>query len=373
MEAELMGMRTRSATRNAVRWMVLFLLLQYLGSHPSFTAAGEEGKGGHVTIGIMKYFHYPNSVFWSNFFGDVEHDSSTDCCYRGGGLPASDQTPAAHISIATELRKLSSTRVETFHTFLGGTAEHSADDMMPPEQRCTRGIALASLKCIYKWNEGAFLDSSSDGYGVSFFRGSFYSLIGAGPMNGYKAYWGPMLPLHGQLFLVLRMKTNEVDDQATWYDAYARVLYDPDTPEKTFGVVCETQEGYVVSTTTLPPNVGVPWLHKRWYVFLIAILVPVIAAVVLITACFCRCRGVDDELKWVVHMVLREVKSEPFHAIDRDGGIHNVGSQMTRHSTLGDEVPSTSSSGREEAEVPKVITNQETTVYDDEDVPNYSF
>ncbi|EKF28899.1 hypothetical protein MOQ_007336, partial [Trypanosoma cruzi marinkellei] len=339
MEAELMGMRTRSATRNAVRWMVLFLLLQYLGSHPSFTAAGEEGKGGHVTIGIMKYFHYPNSVFWSNFFGLIDYTSSRHSCYNGGGLLASDQTPASHISIAAELRGLASTGVETFRTFLGGNAEHSADDM-PDEQRCVRREYFASLKCIYKWNEGAFLDSSSDGYGVPFFRGSMYSLIGAGPMNGYKAYWGPKLPGHGQLFLMFCMNTNEAEKDATWYDGQYRPSFDPETPEETFGVVCETQEGYVVSTTTLPPNVEVPWLHKRWYVILIAILVPVIAAVVLITACFCRCRGVDDELKWVVHMVLREVKSEPFHAIDRDGGIYNVGSQMMRHSTLSDEVSS---------------------------------
>ncbi|EKF28892.1 hypothetical protein MOQ_007343, partial [Trypanosoma cruzi marinkellei] len=354
--------------RNAVRWMVLFLLLQCLGSHPSFTAAGEEGKGGHVNIGITRYFHYPNSAFRSNFRGLIAYTSSRDSCYRGGGLLASDQTPASHISIATELRGLASIRVATFRTYLGGNAEHSGDYKMPPEQKCLRGVVLASLKCIYKWNEGAFLDRSSDGYGVPFYIGSLYSLIGAGPMNGYKAYWGPVLPGHGQLFLVFCMNTNEAEKDATWYDGRYMPLEDPETPEETFGVVCEIQEGYVVSTTTLPPNVEVPWLHKRWYVILMAILVPVIAAVVLITACFCRCRGVDDELKWVVHMVLREVKSEPFHAIDRDGGIYNVGSQMTRHSTLSDEVPSTSSSGREEAEVPKLITNQETTVYDDGDV-----
>ncbi|EKF28852.1 hypothetical protein MOQ_007385 [Trypanosoma cruzi marinkellei] len=235
MEAELMGMRTRSATRNAVRWMVLFLLLQYLGSHPSFTAAGEEGKGGHVTIGIMKYSHYPNSAFRSNFEGAVAYSTSCECCYNGGSLPASDQTPAAHISIATELRKLSSTRVETFHTFLGGNAWHSAENDIPDEQKCVRGQYFASLKCIYKWNEGAFLDRSSDGDGVPFFIGSMYSLIGAGPMNGYKAYWGPKLPGHGQLFLVLRMDTDKAEKDATWYDGQYRPFRDPETPEKTFG------------------------------------------------------------------------------------------------------------------------------------------
>ncbi|EKF33449.1 hypothetical protein MOQ_002684 [Trypanosoma cruzi marinkellei] len=366
-----MGMRTRSATRNAVRWMVLFLLLQCLGSHPSFTAAGEEGKGGHVNIGITRYFHYPYSVFWSNFFGLVDYTNSRDSCYNGGGLPASSQTPAAHISIAAELRKLSSS-VETLRAYLGGTAEHSAY-MMPFEQRCTRGEKKASISCIYKWNEGAFLDSSPDGNGVSFFMGSMYSLIGAGPMNGYKAYWGPKLPGHGQLFLMLRMDTDKLDEWATWYDGQGIALYDVETPVETFGVVCETQEGYVVSTTTLPPKVEVPWLYKRWYVILIAIWVPVVAAVVLITACFCRCRGADDESMWVVHMVLREVKSEPFYAIDRDGGIYNVGSQMTRHSTLSDEVPMNNHYAYQNVEVPNMIKNQETTLYDDGDVFNYSF
>ncbi|EKF28708.1 hypothetical protein MOQ_007536, partial [Trypanosoma cruzi marinkellei] len=233
---------------------------------------------------------------------------------------------------------------------------------------CKRSVALASLKCIYKWNQGAFLEHSSDGNGVSFYRGSMYSLIGAGPMNGYKAYWGHNLPGNGQLFLILSMNTKEVDDQATWYDGQGIAKYDKKTPKKTFGVACETQEGYVVSTTTLPPDVEVPWLHKRWYVILIAILVPAIAAVAIIIACFCRCRGVDDELKWVVPMVLREVSDEPFYAIDRGDGIYNDDGQMMRHSMLGDEVPRTSFSGSEEAEVPKVIRNQETTVYDDGDV-----
>ncbi|EKF28231.1 hypothetical protein MOQ_008029 [Trypanosoma cruzi marinkellei] len=210
----------------------------------------------------MKYSHYPNSVFWSNFHGVVAYTSSCDSCYNGGSLLASDQTPAAHISIATELRKLSSTRVETFRTYLGGTAKDSRDDM-PSEQKCTSGEKEASLKCIYKWNEGAFLDRSSDGYGVPFYIGSLYSLIGAGPMNGYKAYWGPKLPGHGQLFLVLRIDTDKAEKDATWYDGQYRPFRDPETPEKTFGVVCETQEGYVVSTTTLPPNVEVSWVAEE--------------------------------------------------------------------------------------------------------------
>ncbi|PBJ73703.1 hypothetical protein BCY84_03362 [Trypanosoma cruzi cruzi] len=365
MEAEAMGIRTRSATRNAVRWMVLFLLLQYLGSHPSFAAAGEEEK--HVTIGITRYFHYANSIFKTNFATRVDYTNSQVSCYNGGGLLASDQTPAAHISIAAQLRELASKEVETFRTYLGGTAEYTANST-PPEQRCLRGERRASLKCIYKWNEGAFIDSSSDGHGVSFFRGTMYTLIGAGPMNGYDAYWGPELPKHGQLFLMLRMDTDQSDKNATWYDGQGVPKYDKETPENTFGVVCETQEGYVVSTTTLPPTVEISWVHKRWYVILIAILVPVIVAVALITVCFCRCRGADDESKWVVHMVLREVSSEPLHPIDEDGGIYGDDSPMMRYSTLGDGVPMNTPSGYENVEVPRVIKNQETTVYDDGDV-----
>ncbi|KAF8294427.1 hypothetical protein TcYC6_0102430 [Trypanosoma cruzi] len=360
-----MGIRTRSATRNAVRWMVLFLLLQYLGSHPSFTAAGEEEK--HVTIVITKYFHHANSIFSSNFGGRVDYTNSQVSCFNGGGLLASDQTPAAHVSIAAELRELASKKVETFRSFLGGTAEYTADSA-PSEQRCLRGERRASLKCIYKWNEGAFLDSSSDGHGVSFFRGTMYTLIGAKAMNGYDAYWGPKLPGHGQLFLMFRMDTSQSYEKATWYDGQGVPWYDGETPEKTFGVVCETQEGYVVSTTTLPPAVEISWVQKNWYFVLAAILVPVIVAVVLITACFCRCRGADDESKWVVHMVLREVNGKPFHVTDRNGGIYNDDSQMMRYSTLGDGVPMTAPFAYENVEVPKVIKNQETTVYDDGDV-----
>ncbi|EKF27802.1 hypothetical protein MOQ_008465, partial [Trypanosoma cruzi marinkellei] len=270
-----------------------------------------------VVIGITKYFHYPNWIFGTNFGGRIDYSNSRFACYQGGGLLASSQTPTAHVSIAAELRKLASGKGETFRTYLGGTAQYTAD-MTSPERRCERTVASASLKCIYKWNQGAFLEHSSDGNGVSFYRGSMYSLVGAGPMNGYKAYWGHNLPGNGQLFLMLCMNTNEVDDQATWYDGQGYPKLDEKTPEETFGVACETQEGYVVSTTTLPPDVEVPWLHKRWYVILIAILVPAIAAVAIIIACFCcRFRGVDDELKWLVHMVLREVSDEPFYAIDR--------------------------------------------------------
>ncbi|RNF20865.1 hypothetical protein TcG_03300 [Trypanosoma cruzi] len=127
MEAEAMGIRTRSATRNAVRWMVLFLLLQYLGSHPSFAAAGEEEK--HVTIGITRYFHYANSIFKTNFATRLDYTNSQVSCYNGGGLLASDQTPAAHISIPAQLRELASKKVETFRTYLGGTAEYTANSM----------------------------------------------------------------------------------------------------------------------------------------------------------------------------------------------------------------------------------------------------
>ncbi|PWV12788.1 hypothetical protein C3747_48g100 [Trypanosoma cruzi] len=353
MEAEAMGIRTRSATRNAVRWMVLFLLLQYLGSHPSFTAAGEE----HVTIGITKYFHHAHSVFKTNFGYRVDYTNSQVSCFNGGGLLASDQTPAAHISIAAELRKLASKKIETFRTYLGGTAQYTADSA-PSEQRCLRGERRASLKCIYKWKEGAFLDSSSDGHGVSFFRGTVYTLIGAGPMNGYDAYWGNKLPGHGQLFLMLRMDTDQNDKKATWYDGQGVPRYDGETPEDTFGVVCETQEGYVVSTTTLPPTVEISWVRKNWYFVLIAILVPVIVAVAIITVCFCRCRGADDESKWVVHMVLREVNGKPFHVTEGDGGIYSDDSPMMRYSTLGDVVPMTTPSGYEEADAPKAIKSE---------------
>ncbi|EAN94901.1 hypothetical protein, conserved [Trypanosoma cruzi] len=368
MEVEFLGMRTRSATRNAVRWTVLFLLLQYLGSHPSFTAAGKVEEG-HVVIEIVKYFHYANPIFFENYAGDVSYFSSDDACHLGGGVLSADQTPAAHVAIAGELRKTAVPKYKTSHVYLGGDADHEATPTTDPKKRCGRGLKWATLNCIFKWNKGAFADSSADGLGVAFFRGTLYTLVGVGPMNGYKAYWPYHYPYHGKTFLILRLKTTDNNEQATWYDWYPAPKDHTDTPYRSFGVVCEAQKGYVVSTTTLPPAVVVPWLQKNWYVVLIAVLLPVIAAVALITVCFYRCRGVDDESKWVVHMVLREVKREPLYAIDGNDGIYNNdNSQMLRSLTLGDEVLMTVPSGYENFEVPKVVKNQGSTVYDDGDV-----
>ncbi|EAN87623.1 hypothetical protein C3747_32g469 [Trypanosoma cruzi] len=363
MEVELMGMRTRSATRNAVRWMVLFLLLQYLGSHPSFTAAGEEEEG-HVVIEIVKYFNYPNSIFFQNYAGDVSYFSSDDVCHLGGGVLSADQTPAAHVAIADELRKTAVHNYDTSHAYLGGDADHAATPTTDPKKSCGRGLNLPTLNCIFKWNQGAFADSSADGLGVAFFRGTLYTLVGVGPMNGYKAYWPYHYPHHGKTFLMLRLKTRENSEQATWYDWYPAPKTHIDTPYRSFGVVCETQKGYVVSTTTLPPAVVVPWLQKNWYVVLIVVLLPVVVAVALITVCFYRCRGVDDESKWVAHMVLREINDNPLYAIDRNDGIHNKDSQMKQDLTLGDGMPTTVPSEHENAEVPTVIASQESTVYD---------
>ncbi|PBJ75197.1 hypothetical protein BCY84_11409 [Trypanosoma cruzi cruzi] len=367
MEVELMCMRTRSATRNAVRWMVLFLLLQYLGSHPSFTAAGEEEKG-NVVIEIVRYFHYSNPIFFQNYAGDVSYFSSDDVCHLGGGVLSADQTPAAHVAIADELRKTAVRNYDTRYAYLGGDADHAATPTTDPKKRCGRGLKWATLNCIFKWNQGAFADSSDDGLGVAFFRGTLYTLVDAGPMNGYKAYWPYHYPFHGKTFLILRLNTTDKSENATWYDWYPAPKDHIDTPYPAFGVVCEAQKGYVVSTTTLPPAVVVPWAQKNWYVVLLAVLLPAIAAVALITVCFYRCRGVYDESKWVVHMVLREMNDNPLYAIDRNDGIHNNNGLMLRSLTFGDEVPMIDPPGYESFEVPTVIKNQGSTVYDDGDV-----
>ncbi|EKF29328.1 hypothetical protein MOQ_006895 [Trypanosoma cruzi marinkellei] len=210
---------------------------------------------------------------------------------------------------------------------------------------CGRGLKWATLNCIFKWNKGMFADSSADGLGIAFYRGTLYTLLGVGPMNGYKDYWPYQYPYHGKTFLILRLNMWENNENATWYDWYPAPKDHIDTPHNLYGVVCEAQEGYVVSTTTLPPTVLIPWMQRNWYVVLIAVLLPVLVVVTISTVCCCCRHGGYDESKWVVHMVLREVKFDPLYTIDGNDGIHNGGSQMMRSLNLGYAVPMAVPSG----------------------------
>ncbi|EKF29423.1 hypothetical protein MOQ_006795 [Trypanosoma cruzi marinkellei] len=362
MEAEVMGMRMRSATRNAVRWMVLFLLLQYLGSHPSFTAAGE-GEG-HVTIEIVRYFNRPNSAFVQHYGGDVSYDKSGDICHLDGGLLSADQTNAAHLTISEKLRDTADYSFGRVNTYLGGDADHEATPK-DPKKKCGDS-GRATLNCIFKWNQGRFADASPDGLGIGFYRGTLY-MVGVGSMNGYKNYWPYQYPHDGKKYLLLRMSTTEETQQSKWEDWGSTPTNRGDTSFKRFGVVCEVQQRHFVTTTTLPPDVEVPWAKKNWYVILIVVLLPVLAAVTISTVCFCRFHGGYDESKWLMPMVLREVKFEPLYALDRNDGIRNGDSQMMRGYNPMLEAPMAFPSGQG-FEVPKVIKREESVVYDDGDV-----
>ncbi|RNF12519.1 hypothetical protein TraAM80_00235, partial [Trypanosoma rangeli] len=94
------GMRVLSAMRAVVRWMAL-LLLQCLGSHPSFTAAGEDRR---VIVKIKTFFSRPYWEFIERHVVVVYFDVCADACRVGGGLPYADQTSAAHQSITDCLR-----------------------------------------------------------------------------------------------------------------------------------------------------------------------------------------------------------------------------------------------------------------------------
>ncbi|RNE96347.1 uncharacterized protein Tco025E_09872, partial [Trypanosoma conorhini] len=75
------------------------------------------------------------------------------------------------------------------------------------------------------------------------------------------------------------------------------------------------------NTTTLPPQeVVVPWVQKHWYVLILAVVLPLIAALALtIIICCCCCRGVDES-KWVTPMVLRELSGDVRYAANQRWG-----------------------------------------------------
>ncbi|ESL05182.1 hypothetical protein TRSC58_07188 [Trypanosoma rangeli SC58] len=269
MMASEVGMRARSAVRTVVRWMaLLLLLLQCVGSHPSFTVAGEDK---HVVVKIKRYFSLPNSEFIKMYGGFVDHVWSLTSCERKGGLLTADQTPAAHGSITDYLRNVGDTANKQVFTYMGGDATYSFFFEENPTKVCKPGITNTSLNCILEWNEGLFKGTKAKDHGVPFYRGSLHSLAGAGPLNGYDSYWQDGYPAHGQIYLISRLDMIMEGAKATWLDGATFASNNPDTPSEAFGVVCEVQDGISTSTTTmtttkvptttttLPPKVVVPW------------------------------------------------------------------------------------------------------------------
>ncbi|RNE95138.1 hypothetical protein TraAM80_10378, partial [Trypanosoma rangeli] len=207
------GTRALSAMRTVVQWMALLLLLQYVGSHPSFTAAGEDE---HVRVKIKKYFSFPHSEFII-YDSQVTYDLSLRICILGGGLLTADQTPAAHESITDYMRQVGDVANGEVFTYMGGDTIYSVHREKDPDKICRPGVAEASLNCIFEWNLGEFEHPEETYRGAQFFRGSLHSLTGAGRMNGYESYWEHHYPAHGEMFLISHLDLRK-NTTATWYD-----------------------------------------------------------------------------------------------------------------------------------------------------------
>ncbi|KAH9600233.1 IGP family C-type lectin domain [Trypanosoma melophagium] len=304
--------RTAAAVRTAVLWMSICMLLQQLGHHPQFTVEAE----GSFTVNILRYFTVSNSVFAKNYGGRVDFSNSVDVCRSNGGSLVTGQSAAAQDATTTQLREAMPVGKTLAHTYMGGDAMYSINWQKDPTKVCKRGIAGASLKCIYEWNMGLFTSETTDGIGVAFYRGTLYTVPGAGPVNGYTPFWPAKYPAHGQPFMISRYVSGP-GAVSTWYDGIGVARQNKDTPENTYLVVCEVQDGLDVNVTTLPPTPKpASWIQKHWYVPLIIILAALVAAALLIILLCCLV-GRDDD-KYLYPMVIRDSSDVPLRARDID-------------------------------------------------------
>ncbi|ORC84875.1 uncharacterized protein TM35_000401420 [Trypanosoma theileri] len=313
--------RTAAAVRTAVLWVSLCMLLQHLGHHPQFTAEAQ----GSVHFNILRYFTLPNSKFAASFpAGRVDFSNSVEACRTSGGSLVSGQSAAAQNAITVQLKGALPMGQSLSHTYMGGDAMYSVNWEKDPTKQCTRGIQGASLKCIYQWNIGLFTSESVDGQGVSFYRGSLYSVPGAGPVNGYTPFWPSNYPAHGQTFMISRYVSGS-GVSSTWYDGYGLASSNAETPAGSYLIVCEVQDSAAVNTTTLPPREAQPsWIQSHWYVPTIIALVVLAAIIGLIILCCCL--GGRDEEKYLYPMVIREASDTPLRAreiTDNDDDYYN--------------------------------------------------
>ncbi|RNE95133.1 hypothetical protein TraAM80_10381 [Trypanosoma rangeli] len=331
MSAEV-GMRARSAVRAAVRWMALLLLLQCLGSHPSFTAAGEYK---HVVVKIKKYFSFPHSEFRESYGNQVDYGVSWSVCQINGGALTADQTPAAHQSITDYLRRVRGIADAEVFTYMGGNAYYSFFWEENPKRVCNPEDGNTLLNCIFEWNQGLFEDASAKPKprGVPFFRGSLHSIPGTGPLNGYDDYWRDNCPANGQIYLISSLDVVKMETTTLWYDGAMHAYDNTDTSAVAYCLVCEVQDEIMTTTTTTTeappattttalPEVVVPWAQDHWYAILLAMLLPLLAAIVLtVVIIFCCCRRrTDDESTRVASMELREVKGNVYETQQRQNG-----------------------------------------------------
>ncbi|RNE96348.1 uncharacterized protein Tco025E_09873, partial [Trypanosoma conorhini] len=171
-------------------------------------------------------------------------------------------------------------------------------------------------------------------------------------MNGYTPRWAAINPYYGQPYVISRLLVKVPAETITWYDAANNPHLTPVRAAVLFGIVCEVQGAITptttrpptptttrpptptttrpptptttrppTNTTTLPPQeVVVPWVQKHWYVLILAVVLPLIAALALtIIICCCCCRGVDES-KWVTPMVLRELSGDVRYAANQRWG-----------------------------------------------------
>ncbi|RNE95400.1 hypothetical protein TraAM80_10235 [Trypanosoma rangeli] len=321
MAAEV-GMRTRSAVRTAVRWMALLLLLQCLGSHPSFTAAGEDKR---VVVKIKKYFSIPHPDPHEGHPGWANYKDSRAVCGSYGGLLTADQTPAAHQYITDYLRKAKGIGDTRVFTYMGGDAYYSYYWENNPDKMCNPEDGNTLLNCIFEWNQGLFEDASAKPKprGVPFFRGSLHSIPGTGPLNGYKDYWRDDYPANGQIYLISSLDVVKMETTTLWYDGAMHAYDNTDTSAVAYSLVCEVQDEVMTTTTTTAlPEVVVPWAQDHWYAILLAVLLALLAAIVLtVIIIFCCCRRrTDDESTRVASMELREVKGNVYETQQRQNG-----------------------------------------------------
>ncbi|ORC84877.1 uncharacterized protein TM35_000401440, partial [Trypanosoma theileri] len=315
-----------AAVRTAVLWVSLCMLLQHLGHHPQFTA---EAMIGIVQVNIVRYFSFPHSIFQLTNY--VSYGSSVDACRASGGYLVTGQSLAAQDAITYHLKSNQHYFYPTTATFMGGDAIYSTRFEPDPSQRCTQGRIGASINCVYRWNQGLFAQGTVDGKGVDFYKGSLYTLPGAGPMNGYTPFWQVNYPARGNPYLVSRFTFTE-GTQAPWYDAAVNPNGDAVLIINGFLVVCEVQgaiDGSTAAPTAIPTSIpttepttatAIPpaeasepsWIKKHWYVPLIIALVVLAAIIGLIILCCCL--GGGDEDKYLPPMATREASDMPLHA-----------------------------------------------------------
>ncbi|ORC86061.1 uncharacterized protein TM35_000301010 [Trypanosoma theileri] len=338
--------RTAAAVRTAVLWVSLCMLLQHLGHHPQFTAEAE----GSVQVKIVRYFTLPNSAYTSTAGGRVNYGNSVTVCNMNGGSLVAGQSTAAQNAITDQLRPKITSTVTLPTTYMGGDAIYSTRFESDPSQKCTPGVQGASINCIYRWNQGLFTQGTVDGHGVPFYRGSYYSVPGAGPLNGYTPFWPISYPLRGNPYVISQYQ-NSLGKRATWYDGPEDPTGNTDVPSWGFVVVCEVQDTITGSapiptttpttkppiptttTTTIPttdPTTAPPqaasdpsWIKKHWYVPLIIAVVVLAAIIGLIILCCCL-GGRDDE-KYLPPMVSREASDMPLRAREiTDGDVDDM-------------------------------------------------